>query len=53
MGPIVDFAKFIFRHLVTTGGPGGTHSKCGTAADEFPFTLPYTYVHAVTYSLSV
>lgn len=41
---IVQFGNFIFRHLVTMDGPGGKHSLCGTAADEFSFTLPHTYL---------
>lgn len=50
---IVQFGNFIFRHLVTMDGPGGKHSLCGTAADEFSFTLPHTYAPTVTYSCSV
>lgn len=53
MGPIVEFAKSIFRHLVTMGGPGGTHSQFGMAADKFPFTLPCIYGATVTYSIRV
>lgn len=53
MGPMAEFAKFIFRHLVIVGEPRGMHPLCGTAADEFPFTHPYTYVLTVAYSFSV
>lgn len=35
------------------GGTGGMHSQCGTAADEFPFTMPRAYVSTVTYSGSL